>query len=154
MKIFISKDNSKTPSSKFDLAEKVKLNPIFKTNLKNILSKGLTPLNIEFKKKRKNFSECLLSGIKMLEDFLKNLFRYENTNMNLQIQLDETQNEVINFLKLDKVDKSLIPLSYKLRYSKFIKLEHNWNIPFIFITFLVLNEDKFKFVNFEHLLNI
>ena len=56
----------------------VRINDKFKTNLQKIMSHGITPPQMEFKKKRKAFTQCLKAGIDALGSFVNKIFMYEN----------------------------------------------------------------------------
>ncbi len=69
-------------------------NENFKKNMLKIINEGLTPMNINFKKKKKNYSKSLQTGIGALEKFLKELFRLEQ----YPIQQNDNENEMRSML--------------------------------------------------------
>lgn len=89
MKIFILKDKSNNPISKPGMNDTIIINQKFKNNLRKILSSGITPINIEFKKKKKTFTESLITGIKILENFLKKVLLYESLYSSSQIDSND-----------------------------------------------------------------
>lgn len=88
--------------------EKLVLNPDFKRNIKKIFTSGLTPMNMVFKSKRKDYTSCLKTGVKALQKYLKNIFTLD------QYPIQQSENEHLIFLqsiKFIRKDSSLYKLT-------------------------------------------
>lgn len=81
--------------------EKLVLNSDFKRNIKKIFTSGLTPMNMVFKPKRKDYVSCLKTGIKSLQKYLKSIFALDQ----YPIQISENDHLIflqgVKFLRKD-----------------------------------------------------